>query len=228
MRKIFAIFRILIIYLKTFFLKKKFDNENVKIYISDPFLKITIIKEKDSKLIINGTLKFIRHLGGNGEIWIYLSENSTLQINGDFIIGNGVRIYLSKNSKLCFGGKSKESESGITENSKIMVYNSINIGKDFLCAWDVFISDSDWHSIFKDNVLLKNHTIPIVIGDHVWIGPGCSILKGTKIGEGSIIGSKSLLSNNTFPENSLIAGIPAKVIIENSVKWTRDIIHYNE
>lgn len=228
MMKIFAIFRILIIHYKTLLLKKKFDNDNGKIYISDSFLGITIIKEKGSKLFITGTLKFIRHLGGKGNIWIYLSENSTLQIDGDFIIGNGVRIFLSKNSKLYFGGKSQESESGITENSKIMVYNSINIGKDFLCAWDVFISDSDWHSTFRDSVLLKNHTIPVTIGDHVWIGHGCSILKGTKIGDGSIIGSKSLLSNNTFPENSLIAGMPAKVIVENNVNWTRDIIHYNE
>lgn len=45
-----------------------------------------------------------------------------------------------------------------------MVNQKIEIGKDFDCAWDVFISDCDWPQIegqpFQRNVR---------IGDHVWV-----------------------------------------------------------
>jgi acetyltransferase-like isoleucine patch superfamily enzyme len=52
----------------------------------------------------------------------------------------------------------------------------------------------------------------------VWVCPGSSVLKGTKIGEGSIVGRQSLVTGGDFPSNSLIAGTPAKVIKSNC-KW---------
>jgi acetyltransferase-like isoleucine patch superfamily enzyme len=212
-----------LIYLKfkVYNLNKMISGGNGKIIMNNPFLKVTIILEKDARFILNGNLKIINHIGGEAPVFIYLSENSCLNIKGDFLIGNGVRIYLHKNSKLTIGGKRVESESGITENSKIMVFSSIDIGEDFLCAWNTFISDSDWHTVAK-NLVTEDHHKDIVIDDHVWIGPDCNILKGTKIGKNSIIASKTILSNKSYPQNSLIAGAPAR-IIESEVHWSRDI-----
>lgn len=102
-----------------------------------------------------------------------------------------------------------------------MVYNSISIGSDLLCAWDVFISDSDWHLINRYGTTSDHHA-DIVIGDHVWIAPGCNILKGTNIGDGSIIANKST-TNKSYPTNTLIAGNPAKAI-QHNINWSRDII----
>lgn len=52
---------------------------------------------------------------------------------------------------------------------------------------------------------------PVVIEDNVWIGEGVCILPGITIGENSIIGANSVV-NKSFPKNSVIAGIPARLI----------------
>jgi maltose O-acetyltransferase len=51
---------------------------------------------------------------------------------------------------------------------------------------------------------------PIEIGNGCWIGAGTIILGGAKIGSGAVIAAGSLV-RGAYPENSLIAGVPAKV-----------------
>ena len=52
---------------------------------------------------------------------------------------------------------------------------------------------------------------PIVIDDDVWIGGDVTILPGVKIGRGSVIGAKSLVSKD-IPENVMAFGNPCRVI----------------
>ena len=52
---------------------------------------------------------------------------------------------------------------------------------------------------------------PITIGDNVWLGGDVTILPGVTIGEGSVIGAKSLV-NKDIPPNVIAAGNPCKVI----------------
>jgi hypothetical protein len=205
---------------RSIFIKRKLSNKNSKVIMNNPFYKITIVKKKGAVFNINGTLKLISDCGQTNRTYIDLEENATLQIDGDFWIGNGVRILVAKNGLLKIGGRDKESESGITSNSTIFTYSKIDIGKDFLCAWDVFITDSDWHYLEFDGVPQLNSDVSI--GNHVWVTNNCSILKGTKIGNNCVIGNYSLLSDKTYPDNSLIAGIPAKILKQNC-KWSRDL-----
>jgi maltose O-acetyltransferase len=52
---------------------------------------------------------------------------------------------------------------------------------------------------------------PVLIGDNVWIGTRVIIMPGVKIGSNSIIGAGSVVTKS-FPENCVIAGVPAKII----------------
>ena len=52
---------------------------------------------------------------------------------------------------------------------------------------------------------------PIIIGDDVWIGGDVTILPGVKIGRGSVIGAKSLVTKD-IPENVMAFGNPAQVV----------------
>lgn len=51
----------------------------------------------------------------------------------------------------------------------------------------------------------------IEIGDNVFIGSNTTILYNTKIGSNVIVGAGSLV-NRDIPDNSIVAGVPAKVI----------------
>jgi acetyltransferase-like isoleucine patch superfamily enzyme len=51
----------------------------------------------------------------------------------------------------------------------------------------------------------------VIIGSDVWIGANAVILAGVSIGDGAIIGAGAVVVKNV-PENSLVGGVPAKVI----------------
>lgn len=206
----------LICLLRSWYYTQKVDSGKGRIIIQDPFIKFKIIKGRGSSFSLLGNLIIQEHNGLIDPIYIRMGNNSILNINGDFNLGSGVRIILSDKASLIIGGKVNESASGITANTLIMVYKKITIGKDFVCAWNVFISDSDWHSIEGEN-----HSDDVNIGDHVWIANSCSILKGVKIGDNCIVGSHSKLIKKAYIDNTMIAGIPAKVV-KTEINWKRD------
>lgn len=64
--------------------------------------------------------------------------------------------------------------------------------------------------IGTDNSPGDENLVP-TIGDNVWIGPGAKIFGDIKIGSNVVIGANSIV-NKSFPSNTTIAGIPAKII----------------
>jgi len=170
---------------------------------------------RKSRVNLIGNLQIDSWGGCNIASSIYCSENSNLIILGDFEIGPNVHINLSHGAILTLGGKKYSSASGITCNARIMVEKKLTIGHDCIIAWDVFISDSNFHDI--TDITRSN---PVSIGDHVWISHGVSVLKGSVIPSGCIVGAKSLVSGIFNTEKSLLAGVPAKVI-RNGVEWSR-------
>ena len=67
-----------------------------------------------------------------------------------------------------------------------------------------------------------SHRNAIIIGEHVWVGKGAFIMHGTNIGNGSIVGAKSVVKGQ-FPNNCSIGGNPAK-IVRRDCAWARDIV----
>ena len=55
----------------------------------------------------------------------------------------------------------------------------------------------------------------VIIGDHIWLGQHCLILKGVFIGSGSIIGACSTVTAKSYQSNSIFAGSPPRLIREN-------------
>ena len=56
-----------------------------------------------------------------------------------------------------------------------------------------------------------NTEAPVIIENNVWIASNCTISKGVRIGEGSIIGANSFV-NKDVPPFSIVGGVPAKLI----------------
>ena len=203
--------------LRSYYYSSQIDNGDGKILFANPLQKIKLIKRKGAKLLISGRLFIQPHMKFDGPVLIYIGKNATLKIGGDFAIGQNTKIMVGPQAILQIGGKKNGSGSGITSDSFIMVNKSITIGHDFICAWNVFISDSDWHKIEG-----QNHQSDVIIGDKVWIANNVNVLKGTRIGSGSIVASNTKVINKEYPERVLISGPQGKVVREN-VNWTQSI-----
>ena len=52
---------------------------------------------------------------------------------------------------------------------------------------------------------------PIIVGKNVWIGSNSTILQGVNIGDGAIVAAGSVV-NRDVPANTIVGGVPAKVI----------------
>lgn len=106
---------------------------------------------------------------------------------------------------------------GFNSDVHIGAINKIVIGNNVLLASRIYISDHSHGEVnieslktppAKRNLVSKG---PVIIGDNVWIGEGVCILSGVTIGNGCIIGANAVV-NSSFPPNSIIGGIPAKLI----------------
>jgi acetyltransferase-like isoleucine patch superfamily enzyme len=92
--------------------------------------------------------------------------------------------------------------------------NKIQIGNDTIIGANTSVWDNDLHEL--DYVERLNHSgnihsAPISIGNNVFIGEGCRILKGVTIGDRSIVGAGSIVTKN-IPPDEIWAGNPAKFV----------------
>lgn len=95
--------------------------------------------------------------------------------------------------------------------------NKIEIGNNVLFASRIYISDHYHGEISAEAIKLMPverrlySKGPVIIKDNVWIGESVAIMPGVTIGKNSIIGANSVVTSDV-PENSVAAGVPAKVV----------------
>lgn len=104
----------------------------------------------------------------------------------------------------------------INDRCHIAAYRQIEIGDDVLIASDVFITDHDHGQVDPASLIISPRKRPIVfsaviIESKVWIGEKVIILKGVRVGEGSIVAAGSVVTRDV-PKYSVVAGIPSRVI----------------
>lgn len=150
----------------------------------------------------------IRNCGSNLSVYgkIYL-------INTNISLGNNVKLYPGIQF---FGDGDISIGDNVSIGNNSMIYASkgagIKIGDNTIIAAQSYIVDMN-HGIHKSE-LIKNQgydVSEIIIGSDVWIGANVTILKGVKIGDGAVVGAKSLV-NKDIEENVIVGGVPAHVI----------------
>lgn len=110
--------------------------------------------------------------------------------------------------------------------SKIGAIESITIGNDVIISGEVHVFDNNNHptdpetryamtqSADSEGPLwswMESESKPVVIEDNVWIGERSTVLKGVRIGKGSIVACNSVVTKDV-PPYTIVAGNPAKVV----------------
>ena len=123
-------------------------------------------------------------------------------VKNNCYFGNGKKLSVGDHTQL---GQNSRLSGPITIGKYVMMGPNINI-----MAVTHDVSDLSKPLIDHSNPSLENE---VIISDNVWIGASVIILPGVNIGENSIIGAGSVVTKS-FPKNSIIGGVPAKLIKE--------------
>jgi acetyltransferase-like isoleucine patch superfamily enzyme len=97
----------------------------------------------------------------------------------------------------------------------------IQIGKNCMLSRNIKIMTSDGHDILEEQKRI-NRAKDIVLEDHVWLSDNVTLLKGSYIGEGSVVAINSTVTKKFREKNVIIAGNPAKVIKQN-IQWEKEL-----
>jgi len=106
---------------------------------------------------------------------------------------------------------------GVTMNGTAITARSrtIRIGKGTMIGPNCVITDSDFHAPWPPETRLTTPACErdrdVTIGDDVWLGMRCIVLKGVTIGDGAIVAAGSVVTRDV-PPATIVAGTPARVV----------------
>jgi acetyltransferase-like isoleucine patch superfamily enzyme len=147
--------------------------------------------------------------------------DSSVQCDGPILITGTSNITIGKRCRLgrevelnaCDKGAiNMGNDVRVNRGCTISSYSVVTIGDYSIIGEFTSIRDGNHGMDTHSPMRYQPHTSsPVQIGKDVWIGRGCCILPGVSLGDGSVIGSNSVVTRD-IPPFSIAAGVPAKVI----------------
>lgn len=140
--------------------------------------------------------------------------------------GRGASSYLGTMFDVGPRGRVRMGNYALVHGARIICDAEILIGDYALISWNVVLMDTyrvpmDWRRRRTELRRLPRRqwrhaaagvsARPIHIGRNVWIGFEACVLPGVTIGEGSVVGARSVVVKDV-PPFTIVAGNPARVI----------------
>lgn len=160
---------------------------------------------------------------------LILLKNSKIQISGTPSIEDSVKISCTDGGQLIvgIGVVFREGAEVVTRGGRISIGDNVHIGKGVVIvshesvqigdgtqiAEYVVIRDQDHDIDLRPIHLGGFKTSSIKIGKDCWLGAKVTVLRGSKIGDGSVIGAHSLVRGVIQPY-TLAVGCPARFVRE--------------
>jgi acetyltransferase-like isoleucine patch superfamily enzyme len=107
--------------------------------------------------------------------------------------------------------------AGSTELA-VMEGTAIRIGAGCLFSGLIHFRTGDSHSITDMDGRRVNPSRDIVLGDHVWVGRGATLLKGAAVADHSVIAACAVVTKAFDRPHCAIGGNPARVLREG-IDW---------
>ncbi len=90
----------------------------------------------------------------------------------------------------------------------------VTIGRNVLVGGRVYITDHDHCYDEPDRSAREGSGLtiaPVEIGDGAFLGEGCVILKGVRIGKRAVVAANAVVTRDV-PDFTVVAGVPARII----------------
>jgi acetyltransferase-like isoleucine patch superfamily enzyme len=147
--------------------------------------------ETNGRLVVRGPGRVV--FGDNIKAWAHAEKN--------------VFITYTPESRIEVGSGTRLNGAGV------MAYTTISIGPRCILGSTV-IFDSDFHPVDparRHDPTAPVSTRPITVGSNVWLAGQSAVLKGTTVGENSVVAFRAVVSGD-IPPNVVVAGNPARVV----------------
>ena len=206
----------------------------------------TYLRELHGKVMLPEKVETAMVKIGFGDVGHYDRKRSrgiwqvsgTVSFGGKASIGHGSKLSVRGDLKLGAG-------FNMTAESTIVCAKEITFGDDCLMAWDVLVMDTDEHPLFNRRETTRRETRdsgpvprpevpcpvsnemenerinpdkPIIVGNHVWIGCKCVLLKGAEVPNDTVLAAGTLLKSAFAGEQQVIGGNPPS-ILKRDVHW---------
>jgi acetyltransferase-like isoleucine patch superfamily enzyme len=136
-----------------------------------------------------------------GEINV-IAEEASVRIGNWCFVGPGAKIW---------------TMAGITIGDRVFISHGVQVFDNNSHS----LSAAERHARFRELRTVGRHLQPemvvrrpIHIGDDVWIGFNCAIMKGVTVGRGAVIGAGSVITHDVDPY-TVVVGNPARVVGES-------------
>ena len=162
----------------------------------------------------------LRYLTAAGRRW---------QTDGLLFFGRGLQIQIGKRGQVRFGrfvwigdGTKIRCHEGeviigdktvLGQECTISAYKHVRIGEQCVIADRAMFIDFD-HGMAEVERTIREQGIykrDVDVGSNVWIGYGACVLRGVRVGDNAVIGTNAVVTADV-PANTVVGGIPAKVI----------------
>lgn len=151
---------------------------------------------------------------------VYFGKNVRI-VNPQYIDMGG-QVFIDDDVEICVN----QTMPGVTP--KLLIGNRVHFGKmnrigcdnriiiedDVLFAPHVHISDRN-HGFENIHIPISRQKVtskgPVVIGAETWLGFGCQVMSGVKIGRHCVIAAGTIVVKDV-PDYSVVGGNPAKIL----------------
>jgi acetyltransferase-like isoleucine patch superfamily enzyme len=135
--------------------------------------------------------------------WVHIGDGNSIRCHeGSMRIGD----------KVVFG-----------KDNTVNGYLDIEIGGSTLVADWVYVCDfdhvtADIHAPIKDQGIVKS---PVRIGPDCWLGAKVTVLRGTRVGRGCVLGAHAVVRGDV-PDYAIAVGAPARVVRDRRADYEAD------
>lgn len=174
--------------------------------IAKKIIKIIFFRPRLAKMGLNSFILLPRRI----------KNKSLIEIGSDCQIGKSLVLEaITTHGKQIFTPRVSIGDNVyIGRYCQIFCIDSVKIEDGCVLSEYIYISDSA-HGFDPDGGLIMQQDLqskgPIHIGKNTFLGYGVSIMPGVSLGKNCVVGTNSLV-NRSFPDFSMIAGSPAKLI----------------